>query len=83
MNPTTREQKNTIVKILNDADVDPTTGDCATPSRFHRDADPTFQRSSSRPHHCTSFLLPISCAKISKSLRKTLTSRLRAHSLAR
>ena len=27
MNPTTREQKQCIVKILNDADVDPNTGD--------------------------------------------------------
>lgn len=29
MNPTSREQKKSIVKILNDAQVDPTTGDCA------------------------------------------------------
>ena len=27
MNPASREQKKTIVKILNDADVDPNTGD--------------------------------------------------------
>jgi triosephosphate isomerase len=29
MNPTSREQKENIVKILNDADVDPNTGDHA------------------------------------------------------
>ena len=31
MNPATREQKKDIVKILNDADVDPNTGDRAIP----------------------------------------------------
>jgi triosephosphate isomerase (TIM) len=34
MNPTTREQKKNIVEILNKADVDPNTGDCAILSLF-------------------------------------------------
>ena len=34
MNPATREQKENIVKILNDADVDPNTGDHANPPLF-------------------------------------------------
>lgn len=34
MNPATREEKKRIVKILNDADVDPKTGDCAILSLY-------------------------------------------------
>jgi len=87
MNPTTREQKKNIVKILNEADVDPTTGNrtALPPFFFSRDADTMFefQRSSSRPQRCTFSPLPISCAKISRSPRKTLISRPRVHSLAR
>lgn len=83
MNPTTREQKQSIVKILNDADVDPDTGDRTLLSLSLRGADSTFKRSSSRPQRCTFFLLSASCARISRSPRKTLTSSHRVHSLAR
>lgn len=34
MNPTTRAQKKEILKILNEADVDPDTGDCVICPRF-------------------------------------------------
>jgi len=83
MNPATREQKKNIVKILNDADVDPTAGNRAILSPFLRDADNTFQRLLSRHPRCMFLLLPISCAKISRSPRKTLTSKPRVLSLAR
>ena len=73
MNPATRAQKKDIVKILNDADVDPETGDSAILPIFFIDTETTFQRSSSHPHRCTFFLLPTYCAKISRSLHKTLT----------
>ena len=36
MNPATREEKKNIVKILNEADVDPNTGDRAIPPLFLR-----------------------------------------------
>lgn len=36
MNPASREEKKAIVKILNDADVDPDVGDCAILSLFLR-----------------------------------------------
>jgi len=80
MNPSSREQKKSIVKILNEADVDPTTGDCTVLPPFLCGADIKFKRSSSRPRRCILFLLPPVCAKISRSLRKMLTSRLRVHS---
>lgn len=83
MNPATREQKNSIVKILNEADVDPATGDRTVLPPFLCGSDTAFQRSSSRPQRCISFPLPKFCAKISRSPRKTLTSRHRVHSPAR
>ena len=83
MNPATREQKKGIVKILNDADVDPTTGDRTVLPPSLCKTDCTFKRSSSRLQRCTFSLSQKRCAKISRSQRKTLTSRARVHSLAR
>ena len=43
MNPTTREQKKNIVKILNEADVDPETGDSAILPIFFATLTPRFR----------------------------------------
>jgi hypothetical protein len=86
MNPATREAKRALIKTLNEATLDPNTGEQnvpRTPPSRPDDLTIPFQRSSSHPRPCIWSPSSTFCAKTSRSRLRTATLRLRVPSLAK